>query len=362
MPSPRKYSKILVLCVVAYFIYMLFQYQILVNPLTYESNCDKPHSSNHSSTTSVAENITNLKNNQPSPHMAPASAEIDFRVFEHRSHNYTEEEVASAIRHANMFLYLVETENPFFICMPPKTGSTQFKALFAYINGGPNYLKSLGINIQPVHDDKDFIAYRLTELSQDLKEKHLKSSSRLLITRNPYERFLSGYFDFLSRNGNPKVSFPQFLFMAEKKVRKSAIYDLMPHHHYQSVSEVARFDQTYYSAYLRLEEQDLWYDSFVKAHKLEPFLSKLVKEGTPFYATSTKPNDTIYTKLEQSLGKSAWKGNNLNSDGHVNDSASKLFTYYTPQLAKRVYDLFRDDFENFGYPSWNGDPSNFHYL
>jgi len=342
---------------------MLFQYQILENPSTHESHCDKQVSSNHSSTTiSVAENTTNLKNDLTSPHLAPTSAEIDFSVFEQRSHDYTEEEVASAIRHANMFLYLVETENPFFICMPPKTGSTQFKALFAYINGGPNYLKSLGSDVQPVHTDQSFIAYRLTKLPQNLKEKHLKSSSRLVITRNPYERFLSGYFDFLSRNGNPDVSFPQFLFMAEKKVRKYASYGMMPSHHYQSVSEVARFDQTYYSGYLRLEEQDLWYDSFVKEYKLEPFLSELVKEGTPFYATSTKPNDTIYTKLEQSLGKSAWKGNNLNSDGHVHDSASKLFAHYTPELAKRVYDLHRDDFENFGYPSWNGDPSNFHYL
>jgi len=290
---------------------------------------------------------------------------VDFSVFERRSSKYTENEAQVAYRHPSFFLYLVKTENPFFVCMAPKTGSTEWKSLFAYVNGGPNYFHTVTEAPGNVHNDKAFLDFMLPRIKEKIANDLLRNSSRILITRNPYERFLSGYFDWLHRHeiSTTQVSFTQFLSMAEdNSFEEKGYQNTLANHHFQSVSELSRFKDIQYSAILRLEEQDLWYRSFIKTHKLAPFLAQLTKEGTPFYAPKSNLHDTIFVRMEQVLGKSPWKGENLNKVGHVAGSASKLFKFYSPDLARRVFDLYRDDFINFGYPAWNGDPSSFHYM
>ena len=57
----------------------------------------------------------------------------------------------------------------------------------------------------------------------------------------------------------------------------------------------------------------------------------------------------------------AWSGAALRTK-HARDAAEKRFEYYTPRLARKVFDLQRADFEHFGYPAWDGQRENFRLL
>lgn len=39
---------------------------------------------------------------------------------------------------------------------------------------------------------------------------------------------------------------------------------------------------------------------------------------------------------------------------HDTGATQKLLDYYTPELASMVTAIYREDFEVFGYPTWDG--------
>ena len=60
-------------------------------------------------------------------------------------------------------------------------------------------------------------------------------------------------------------------------------------------------------------------------------------------------------KLAAALGEDSWSGTRTSNDAHEQDSAGKIAQYYTPAIARKVFELQRSDFEAFGYPVWDGN-------
>ena len=66
-------------------------------------------------------------------------------------------------------------------------------------------------------------------------------------------------------------------------------------------------------------------------------------------------------RLEEALGLAPWAGTALPT-GHTHSSANRIAEFYTPTIARRVFQLQRIDFEKFGYPAWDGNPGRFSFV
>ena len=286
------------------------------------------------------------------------------------STNFSPEEVTSALTSGNINMFLVETESPFFLCTVPKTGSSLFKALAIKANGGPDMFVALDDKkkYRP-HMSKTTRNHNMRNLPKESAKDLLSRIPRVLITRNPYERHISAYFDFLTRNfknknksleeGLETVSFEDYTEMVTKYNFKG--YDFIPSHHTQSISKVSSYEETNYNYVFRLEEMDLWFPTFVKDFGLEKAIEEIHEDGGDFYHQSTDPDSTaISQRAFEIVGKQPWKGERPETN-HQRNSADRLFEYYTPELARKVFNKFREDFEHFGYPAWDGNPATFHY-
>ena len=306
-------------------------------------------------------------NGEPLQPLSPIYSNDTFPVIFRRPAIYSAAEIRNVVN-TRATLILVNTTKPFFICMPPKTGCTRMKGLVSFANGGPNYFTDMESKPHRVHFENPFIVqFMLPRLSPTNKLIHLQTSPRVLITRNPYVRFLSGYFDFCRRNKRKirkknqshGISFEEYVSMVENEAFED--YNVYHDHHLKSISYISDYSKVRYSTILRLEEQDLWYQSLVKNFGLESAIDRLKKEKIDFYSPNTFENSTILEKTMQITRISSWKGQS-GKDKHDNDSEHKIFEFYTPTLARRVFDLHREDFEHFAYPAWDGDPSSFRIL
>ena len=113
--------------------------------------------------------------------------------------------------------------------------------------------------------------------------------------------------------------------------------------------------------FLRIEQMDLWYDTFMAHYGLDRFEARLQAEhGQKFYVPAVSIATPLAGKLNEALGMASWSGVALRT-GHRRNSAGQLTKYYTPTLARKVFDLQRSDFEAFGYPAWDGNPASFTY-
>jgi len=291
-----------------------------------------------------------------------------FPTFERRPPIYSPSEIRTFVGRATSDLFLVNTSHPFFICMPPKTGSTQMKALVIYVNGGPNYFQRMNKNFLRVHSNRKFMSdFHFQKLDPQQLVDLLPLAPRVLITRNPYVRFLSGYLDWCHRNkdlfqqysDDYVVNFEGFISMVETLDFQH--FNVIENHHIHSITQISDFTNTHYSTILPIEEQDLWYDTFIRKMALYPYISQLNSDGHFFYIPNIHNNSTIHENKLQVLHASPWEGVS-NKDGHENNAANKLFQYYTPELARRVFDVHREDFEHFSYPLWDGNPSSFRFV
>lgn len=282
------------------------------------------------------------------------------------STNFSPEEVTSALGSGNINMFLVETESPFFLCTVPKTGSSLFKALAVKANGGPDMFIAMDNKKKYApHRSTNTRNHNMRHLPKERAKDLLSKIPRVLITRNPYERHISAYFDFLTRNaskwkaGYEKVSFEDYTEMVVNFSFKP--YKVIPSHHTQSISKVSRYEKTNYNYVFRLEEMDLWFPTFVNDFALEKTMEEIHEDGGDFYHQSTDPDSTaISQRAFEILGKQPWKGERPETH-HQRNSADRLFEYYTPELARKVFNKFREDFEHFGYPAWDGNPATFHY-
>lgn len=223
---------------------------------------------------------------------------------------------------------------------------------------------------------------------------------RVWIARNPYVRFLSSYLDWDSRNAallkarNTSVGFERFTSMYERSLTEGGVpfsgWVYLPSH-VRPVTQVCKADQFGVDVVLRLEQvrarplststrplhpthslsllnayrpvmqMDLWYDTVMHHYGLDRFQARLWAEhGFDFYVPGVSKSTGLADKLAAVLGEDSWSGTATSTggrenDAHERDSAGKIAQYYTPAIARKVFELQRSDFEAFGYPVWDGN-------
>ena len=133
--------------------------------------------------------------------------------------------------------------------------------------------------------------------------------------------------------------------------------------HVHPVADVCAYPKTAFNSFLRIEQMDLWFDTFMRHYGLGRFSEMLGEDGFAFYKPLLNSTTKLSEKLGKALGQKSWTGE-ANDTGrkHIGNSASRLAEHYTPVLARKVFDLQRVDFETFGYPAWDGDPTHFNFV
>merc|ERR1712136_64367 len=209
--------------------------------------------------------------------------------------------------------------------------------------------------LQPSFLDLRGFAKNMTEPSLFNEFVHRE---RLVIVRNPYTRFLSSFLDWMFRNHQPNVSFEEFVMRYEHNDMKGYVY--LPSH-VRPAAQVCQIHLYAMTGFLRVEQMDLWFNAFIKRFGLDRFVDALSAKDKLFYKAKLTNGTRVADAMLEVFGKIPWRGTSAKT-GHVRDAGAHLTEYYTPQLAQKVFDLQRDDFEHFGYPAWDGDPSTFRFV
>jgi hypothetical protein len=198
-------------------------------------------------------------------------------------------------------------------------------------------------------------------LSDDEVWESFISAPRVLFARNPYVRFLSSYLDWLRRNEDKHPNLEETVPFAEF-VKKYQKWDLFGTHwyadHIQPVSQVCKHSVMQYDIIYRLEEQALWFDTFLETHGLKEHVEQM---QVSLYTSALSADSTVKSYLRPIVGLDTW-GGEIQHTGHVRNSAQQLGKYYDADTARLVFDLQRSDFEAFGYPVWNGNPDEFRFV
>lgn len=246
--------------------------------------------------------------------------------------------------------------------MAPKTGCTGFVEVAILVN--------LNISMGDTSRDPGMVhrsnqqAMTLTYSWDGQQSSPFSTYPRAIVTRNPYIRFLSSYLDWRARfdpdrRRNNSVSFSQFThFVQQHDFQGYAVL----WSHIWPVSRACDTAQLGYDFVLRLEEMNLWYSAFLDHFDLRRFVDALSADGFHLFKPTVHQDDALLRDyFAQATGLTPWGGEAWNSSHH-RGAVDKVSEYYTPALAEMVFDLQREDFINFGYPAWNGDPHTFRYV
>jgi len=251
----------------------------------------------------------------------------------------------------------VNATQPLFMCLAPKTGCTAWWAFVFYVNDHRNLFGKLARNPGAVHKVNKAPWLMYNHRWRD----ELMVRDRVAIVRNPYVRFLSSYLDWKSRNRQGNVSFEEFAHMYKQhRAGKHGVFEgwIFLANHVEPVAEVCQVSKLRIGTFLRIEQMDLWYDTFMHHYGLDRFEARLRADGHEFYRPFLNSTTMLSEKLREAIGMTPWAGNARHT-AHVRNSAAHLAEYYTPAMARFVFDLQRFDFEAFGYPAWDGDPNSF---
>jgi len=178
--------------------------------------------------------------------------------------------VADIRRNQNTF---VDASPSFFICLAPKTGCTSWTNFFLYVNDDI-MLDSERAQRTPGYVYTDYrskvIGHKTAKLAMpdEQLEQLYHSQDRFVVSRNPYVRFLSSYQDWMSRTHvrEEQVSFGQFLEIY--KSRNFSMFPAAPIDHIDPITSYCRFDQMGGYKVLRVEEQALWFESFLERYRM----------------------------------------------------------------------------------------------
>jgi hypothetical protein len=239
----------------------------------------------------------------------------------------------------NLNLYPSRDDSkPFLMCAYPKAGCTQWIELLHYLRTGEKLVE--GINI---HNHRDRYATLITNNSTEVFDRDI---STVLITRDPYERTISSYFDFLRRNQNRNVTFVGFLkdyVKAEKIPHNKQALD-----HRRPISQGCAIRSSGGAAawdyVLQLEKMSLWLECLLKDLKLMDAVSQGWgdAQSSLFKAQTLTFTEAIFIAMaggDETLTKAR-------KTGHERTRKADI---HTPETIAIVNEIFRDDFVLGGY-------------
>ena len=261
---------------------------------------------------------------------------------------------------------LINAPRRFFSCNAPKTGCTAYNYFYLYVNEGISWPADTvktnpGLIYQYTQKQRKLYPdlQRFHDIGDEELEQLDRTIDRVVVARNPYVRFLSSYFDWLSRTRftTETVTFANFteLFVTDrlKQLDKGA-----PMNHIRPVAGYCRLSQKDYIV-LRVEEQALWFDTFLARYGLNEIMARYTNfSGNIVFQSGLRANATVADYAGSISGRETWPSDIFDS-GHHRNSVEKLAQYYTPELAAKVTEKQMTDFVHFGYPLWDGNPENF---
>ncbi len=269
---------------------------------------------------------------------------------------------------------LIETKPKLITCNAPKTGSTAWKFFWEYVNTGKRWDQDL------IEKDPSLIHAHYT----DQREKaggikplwHNKRSDEeiinlfetvemVLVSRNPYIRFLSSYQDWLLRVQKDETKVPFSLFAEnflkyQRTGERRAFFGKAPIDHIQTASNYCQVGIYNYTV-LRVEEQALWYNEFLEKYNLKEKMDEYKSHGNLVFSSGIRGDASVKDYAAFISGRQPWPSQLFNSAHHL-DSSRTITQYYTPTIAKKVTEIVWDDLVNFGYPVWDGIADNFRYV
>ena len=184
-------------------------------------------------------------------------------------------------------LFFMNTSRPFVACFAPKTGCTLWKTLATYVNTGENLFERLAANPGVVHNKESIERSKIKSFPAGA----YAGAERILVARNPYDRFLSAYLDWLNRVGatTDTVSFAEFADRYERNDLHNG-FPPAPVDHIAPVSNFCDYERVRYVV-LRVEEMDLWFDAVLERYDLDRFFSSL--QPGQFYEPSLNNATTV---------------------------------------------------------------------
>ena len=281
--------------------------------------------------------------------------------------NNEKKQIAKVLR--NKPIDLAGSNPRYFICAAPKTGCTAWKNFNLWVTHG------ILLDFNTTHGNPDIVHNTYGHLDQQTSKMSATLDNELvdlwedldhiLVARNPYIRFLSSYQDWLARNRKIKkkkmkseVSFSHFTELYEKRNFRGFSTLLG---HIDPVSEFCGFEELGDYIVLRVEEEALWFNQFLERYNLTKKMEDYTKGGNIVFDSMLNASSLVVDLVASIVGIEAYPSRIYDSTHH-RDSANKVKEYYTPEIAKKVTNLFMSDFIHFQYPLWDGDPATFHYV
>lgn len=248
------------------------------------------------------------------------------------------------------------SSRPFFSCNAPKTGCTSFNYFYTFINDGVWW------NASQVKENPGLVySYKAkTKVQVEQLVEYHQTLDHIVVTRNPYVRFLSSYFDWLFRStkfNETTMPFANFTTLYVQDKLKAVSRETLPSH-IQPIADICRVGQIE-SLVMRVEEQALWMDEFLQRYDLQALMQNYTNlSGNIVFETGLHAGSLIRDHAASIAGTQAWP-TKLFQSSHHRGAVHRLAQYYTPEIARLVTEKQMQDFINFGYPLWNGDPDSF---
>ena len=245
----------------------------------------------------------------------------------------------------------------FYLCSYPKTGCSQWMHLLHYLLTGEKVSEGLKI-----HERRHRWSTML-RFPRDVRVLD-RDILRILIMRNPYDRVLSAYHDFLKRSPLKNTSFHTFVTMY---IAGSGT-DVQFEDHRQPISSGCNIwdhDNSSYNIHwdyvLKLEEMWLWSECLFSELRLQ----KAVAHGWPsksgrLFGLANVENARVVDYIGPIVGKTRWPSTLEFNVGHER-LVSKRWDMFTPELVRIINRIFEVDFQIGGYALWDGVIESLHH-
>ena len=244
----------------------------------------------------------------------------------------------------------------FYLCSYPKTGCSQWMHLLHYLLTGQKVNEGLKIH---EHRHRWSTMLHFPKDTETLADPNIP---RILIMRNPYDRVLSAYHDFLKRSPHLKnTSFHNYVtgYVIGAETDKQFADHRRPVSEGCNIwdHEMNSFN-VHWDYILKLEEMWLWSRCLFS----ELNLLDVVSKGWPthsgqLFAVPNLERSRLIDHIGPIIGDANWPSTLEFSIGHEGPKLMK-WDVYTPELVRIVNRVFEVDFQIGRYALWDAYPSS----
>jgi hypothetical protein len=250
---------------------------------------------------------------------------------------------------------IVFPKNKFLFCGVPKAGITQWLQFLRFTMGAADY-QSLP------YFKKDTTPFYFDQLIPRTQIFMWNTYTKAILIRDPAERLLSAYLDKVANNTGknspfgPNVTFTEFVdILSTPNITKGPNHRINPgltffsdphwrpqawscglSEHIQNFDYIGTLDNAAYHTKALLESVGLW-ETHGRHYRVSKPGRKRGNLAMRYPPPPLLPNETAVGFQQEENGMDTFK--------HHKDSHSKIDDYYTPELMKKVKELYWMDFK-----------------